>query len=119
LLLEVTMFLAERFPGIQNVHFSLTREIEMDGDGMMVAAARTELLRRIGATDVHARPKPDSSRPGNFVVQGVWSYTEHNLGALRAALTMQRALYREHQKGERPVPLLRRLKRWWARDGDS
>jgi hypothetical protein len=122
LLVEVTMFLAERFPNIQNVHFTLTREIKMYGDGTMVAAARIDLLRNIGATDVHARPKPDSSQPGNFVVQGVWSYTEHNLGALRAALAMQRALYREHlariPKEERPVALLRQVRRWWMRDDD-
>jgi hypothetical protein len=121
LLVEVTMFLAERFPGIQSVHFTLTRDIEMYGDGMMVAAARIELLRSIGATDVHARPKPDPSKPGNFVLQGVWLYTEDNLGALRAALATQRALYREHLRrvraDKRPVQLLRRLRQWWSSDG--
>ncbi|CAN7775766.1 hypothetical protein LJR175_007779 [Variovorax sp. LjRoot175] len=119
LLVEVTMFLAEHFPSIQNVHFALTREIEMDGDGMMIAAARIELLRSIGAAEAHARPQPDSGRPGNFVVEGVWSYTAHNLGALRSALSIQRELYGNHlaciPKAERPVPLLRRLKQWWVR----
>jgi hypothetical protein len=122
LLVEVTMFLAQRFPSIQTVCFTLTREIEMYGEGMMVAAARSDLLRSIGATDIHVRPKPDSSKPGNFVLQGVWLYTEDNLGALRAALTTQRALYCEHlgriRADKRPVQLLRRLKQWWwAHDG--
>jgi hypothetical protein len=120
LLVEVTMFLAERFPSIQNVHFMLTREIE-NGDGTMVAAARIELLRSIGAIDVHAVPKPDSSKPGNFVVHGVWSYAEHNLAALRLALAMQRELHHEHlapaPMEERPVPLLHHLKQWWRGDG--
>jgi hypothetical protein len=119
LLVEVTTFLAERFPSIQTVSFTLTREIEMYGEGMMVAAARSELLRSIGATDVHVRAQPDSNRPGNFVVQGVWSYTEHNLAALRSALATQRALYREHLSRVReegsPVRFLCRLKRWWRR----
>lgn len=117
------MLLTECFPSIQNVHFALAREIEMDGDGTMVAAARAELLRTIGATDVHARPQPDSRNPGNFVVEAVWSYTEHNLGALRSALAIQRELYRNHlarmPKVDREVPLLRRLKQWWVRGGDK
>ncbi|MBT2300003.1 hypothetical protein J7E70_05950 [Variovorax paradoxus] len=119
LLVEATMFLAERFSSIQNVHFMLAREVE-NGDGTMVAAARIELLRSIGATDVHAVPKPDSSKPGNFVVHGVWSYAEHNLVALRSALAMQRELYREHlarnPKEDRRVAPLRRLEQWWRRD---
>lgn len=57
LLAEGTMFLAERFPSIQYVHFTLTREIEMHGDGTMVAAARVELLRSIGATDALDRSR--------------------------------------------------------------
>lgn len=119
LLVEVTTFLAERFPSIQTVSFTLTREIEMYGEGMMVAAARSELLRSIGATDVHIRAQPDSNRPGNFVVRGIWSYTEHNLAALRSALATQRALYREHLSRVReegsPIRFLCRLKRWWRR----
>jgi hypothetical protein len=119
LLVEVTMFLAEHFPIIQNVHFRLNREIEMHGDGMMVASARVELLRSVGASDVHARPKPDSSNPGNFVVHGVWKYTERNLVALRIALDMQRELYRKRlasvPKQERPVSLLSRFRQLWAR----
>ncbi|MBT2326865.1 hypothetical protein J7E62_31655 [Variovorax paradoxus] len=123
LLVEVTMFMAEHLPTIQNVHFALTREIEIYGDGMMVASARVELLRSIGAADVHAQPKPDSSNPGNFVVQGVWAYTERNLAALRLALTMQRELYRKHlasaPKQERPVSLLSRFRQWLAGDDDA
>ncbi|MEO5735871.1 MAG: hypothetical protein ABIQ82_00240, partial [Variovorax sp.] len=88
------------------------------GDGMMVATARSELLRSIGATDVHVRPKPDSNRPGNFVIRGIWRYTENNLSALRAASATQRAHYREEcpdaRTGGYPLQLLRRLARWWA-----
>jgi hypothetical protein len=119
LLVELTWFLVERFPGIQAVHFSLTREIEMHGDGAMVAAARVELLRRIGAVQVSAHPKPDS-QPGNFVVQGVWPYTEHNVIALRAALLEQREIFREQPADHLPkrrwgAPGLSRVKQWWAR----
>src|SRR5688572_29762924 len=64
-----------------------------------------------------------SNKPSKFVVQGVWSYAEHNLGALREALAIQRKLYREHMarmpKAQRPIPLLDRLKQWWASDGDT
>lgn len=124
LLVEVTMFLVERFPTIQAVHYALTRELEKHGDGLMVAAARVEFLRSIGATDIEARPKPDSSSPGNFVVKGVWGYTEDNITSLRLALAMERQLYSKHlactAKGGRLAPLLNRLKDWWARsDGSS
>lgn len=123
LLVEVTMFLAERFPTIQNVHFALAREMEQHGDGLMVAAARVELLRSIGATNVQARPKPDSSSPGNFVVEGVWSYTEDNVAALRMTLARERELYRRNlacasSKGSL-ASLLNRLKQWWGRDEDT
>ena len=119
LLVELTLFLVERFPGIQAIHFSLTREIEMHGDGTMVAAARVELLRRIGAVQVSAHPKPDS-RPGNFVVLGVWPYTEDNVIALRSALHEERAIFREQtadhlQEGRWIGPGLWRMKQWRAR----
>jgi hypothetical protein len=120
LLVEVTLFLVERFRDIQSVHFDLRREIEVYGDGMMVAAARAELLRSIGATDVHALPQPDPSNPGNFVVRGVWVYTEDTLLALRLAVALQRDLYGENldraSKKKRGLPVLRRFKRWWPRD---
>ena len=116
------MFLVERFPSIQAVRFTLTREIEMHGDGRMVAAARSELLRSIGATDVHILPKPDPGNPGNFVVYGYWPYTEHNIRALHEALEAQRACYREQlarmaPAGKPAMRLLRRLKQWWAARG--
>jgi hypothetical protein len=122
LLLELTLFLAERFAGIQSVHFTLTREIELHGDGALVAAARVELLRRIGAVNVTAHPKPDPGRPGNFVVQGVWSYTEDNLFALRAALQEERDLFREQtedhsRQGRGSYPRLWRVRQWLARRG--
>ena len=120
LLIEVTLFLVERFRNIESVHFNLRREIEVYGDGMMVAAARAELLRSIGATDVHARPQPDPSSPGNFVVRGAWVYTEDSLLALRLAVALQRDLYGESlanvSKQKSGLPALRRFKRWWARD---
>ncbi|VTU42632.1 hypothetical protein H6P1_00611 (plasmid) [Variovorax sp. PBL-H6] len=122
LLAEVTMFLAERFPAIQAVHFALSRELEMHGDGLMVAAARVEFLRSIGATDIEARPRPDASRPGNFVVHGVWAYTEENISSLRMVLAMERELYRKHlayaAKQGGLAALLGRLKDRWARGDD-
>ncbi len=105
------------------MHFNLRRQIEVYGDGMMVAAARAELLRSIGATDVHARPQPDPSNPGNFVVGGAWVYTEDSLLALRLAVALQRDLYGESlasvSKKKGGLLALRSFKRWRARDGGA
>jgi hypothetical protein len=94
-LLEVTSFLAEQFTGVQSVSYSLSREIEMHGDGMQVASARSVLLHSIGAEAVTITPRPDSNTPGNFVVQGVWTYNERNLQALGQCLARERATYRQ------------------------
>jgi len=94
-LLEVTAFLAERFDGLQAVTYLLNREIELHGDGMKVALARSALLQAIGAEAVAISPSPDSETPGNFVVQGVWAYNERNLVALRHCLERERTIYRQ------------------------
>ncbi|MBB3179952.1 hypothetical protein [Variovorax sp. Sphag1AA] len=94
-LLEVTTYLAEQFQGLQAVSYLLSREIELHGDGMKVALARSALLQAIGADAVAISPRPDSETPGNFVVQGTWAYNERNLAALCHCLERERAIYRQ------------------------
>ncbi|MDM0078390.1 hypothetical protein QTH90_28565 [Variovorax sp. J2P1-59] len=94
-LLEVTAYLAEHFHGIQTVSYSLSREIEMHGDGMKVASARSALLQDIGAEGVTITPRPDHETPGNFVVEGVWAYNERNLASLGECLAREREIYRQ------------------------
>ncbi|MGJ7511681.1 hypothetical protein [Variovorax sp. GT1P44] len=100
-LLEVTTYLAEQFDGIQTISYSLTREIEMHGDGMKVASARSALLLDIGAEAVTIAPSPDLETPGNFIVQGIWAYNERNLAALHQCLEREREIYRQW---EAPAP---------------
>ncbi len=107
-LLEVTMFLATHFRGVQLVSFSLNREIEMHGDGMQVAAARSKLLHSIGAEGITISPRPDSSIPGNFVVEGEWAYNPANLAALEECLLRERQSYRGPQPDSPQMPALRR-----------
>lgn len=94
-LLEVTTFLAEQFPRLQAVSYLLSREIEMHGDGMNVAMARSVLLQALGAEAVTIAPHPHSTTPGDFLVQGVWTYSERNLAALSHCLERERAIYRQ------------------------
>lgn len=121
-LLEVTAFLVERFHGVQMVSYSLSRQIQIYGDGTTVAAARSQLLQDIGADGVTISPQPDSQTPGNFVVQGVWTYNERNLEALQRCLRRQRELYAEKEQDAGQAPsapglmgllgLPARLRRW-------
>jgi len=94
-LVEVTAYLAEQFDGVQTVSYSLSREIEMHGDGMKVASARSALLQDIGAEGVTITPRPDQHTPGNFVVEGVWAYNERNLASLARCLAREREIYRQ------------------------
>jgi hypothetical protein len=121
-LLEVTSFIAERFQGVQVVSYSLSREIELHGDGMQVATARSALLQSMGAERVTISPQPDSGPPGNFVVQGVWTYNAQNLAALRACLELERQNYRRLAANEDKLDaaptdgLGQRLRRWLGGD---
>jgi hypothetical protein len=120
-LLEVTAFLAEHFQGLQVVHYLLTRDIEIHGDGMTVATARAQLLDAIGAEAVTVSPRPDSEVPGNFVVWGVWAYNERNLAALGECLAREREVYRQWDAatvGSAPPPstLRTRLRQLLARN---
>lgn len=118
-LLEVTRYLAEQFQGLQAVSYLLSREIELHGDGMKVALARSALLQAIGAEAVAISPRPDSETPGNFVVQGVWAYNERNLAALCHCLERERAIYRQWdaavETGQSIVVLRDRLRQLLAR----
>ncbi|MDM0000079.1 hypothetical protein QTI24_15785 [Variovorax sp. J22P240] len=118
-LLEVTAYLAEQFHGVQTISYSLSREIEMHGDGMKVASARSALLQDIGAEGVTITPRPDHETPGNFVVEGVWAYNERNVAALGYCLTREREIYRQWEApASQPaaIPALRdRLRQLLAR----
>jgi hypothetical protein len=117
-LLEITTFLAEHFQGLQAVSYVLSREIEMYGDGMQVAGARSALLQAMGAESVTISPKPDSETPGNFVVRGTWAYNERNLAALGQCLDREREVYRQWDATNtvQPIPALRhRLRQLLAR----
>jgi hypothetical protein len=117
-LVEVTSFLAEQFEAVQSVSFSLSREIETYGDGTKVATARSVLLEEIGASGVTISPQPDSETPGNFVVQGMWTYNERNLAALQDRLRLEREIYCDLERHARQVTavlgLRGRLRRWWT-----
>lgn len=118
MLVEVMHFIAEHFSNIEAIRFTLTRQVEMHGDGFTVALARMALLERIGAADLHMRPRPDSGTPGNFVVQGVWEYTGPHLAALVAELARQRAAYFQggDAAGTGRLGLLgRKLRQAWRR----
>ena len=99
MLVEVVSFIAQHFPDIETIRFTLTRQVEMHGDGLKVAMARLAQLERIGAADLQMRPRPDSAIPGNFVVQGLWEYTGPNLAALAAELGRQRGAYFQDRNG--------------------
>ncbi|WP_431274193.1 hypothetical protein ACQ858_19350 [Variovorax ureilyticus] len=118
-LLEVTAFLAEQFQGLQAVSYLLSREIELHGDGMNVALARSALLEAIGAEAVAVSPRPDSGTPANFVVRGVWAYNERNIAALGHCLERERAIYRQWDAAvetDRSIGVLRdRLRQLLAR----
>jgi hypothetical protein len=117
-LLETTTFLAEHFQGLQAVSYVLSREIEMHGDGMQVAGARSALLQDMGAEAVTISPMPDSEIPGNFVVRGTWAYNERNLEALGRCLEREREVYRQWDctNTVQPIPALRnRLRQLLAR----
>ena len=118
MLVEVVSFIAQQFPDIETIRFTLTRQVEMHGDGLKVAMARLAQLERIGAADLHMRPRPDSAIPGNFVVQGVWEYTAPNLAALAAELDSQRSAYFDGRDGPGdgpPEPAGDWLRRAWRR----
>lgn len=121
MLVEVISFIAEHFSHVETIRFTLTRQVEMHGNGLQVALARLALLERIGASDLLMRPRPDSDTPGNFVVQGVWAYTGPNLAALAAELARQRATYFEARNAS-GLGRLQQAARWlrqaWRRKAD-
>lgn len=93
MLVEVMTLITEHFENVEAIRFTLTRQVEMHGDGPKVALARLALLERIGAANLQMTPRPDSAVPGNFVVQGVWEYNSPNLAALATELLEQRSIY--------------------------
>ena len=92
--LEICAFISEHFHQVQAISFAFTREVGILGGGIQQAAARVETMDRIGAINVQIRPKADAL-PGQFVVSGIWVYSESSMSALRVVLEEQRALYRE------------------------
>ncbi|MDN8614315.1 hypothetical protein [Variovorax ginsengisoli] len=92
--LEICAFVSEHFHQVQAISFAFTRDVSILGGGVQQAAARIETMDRIGAINVQIRPKADAL-PGQFVVTGVWAYSESSMAALRVVLEEQRALYRD------------------------
>lgn len=92
--LEICAFVSEQFHQVQAISFAFTRDVSILGGGVQQAAARMETMDRIGAINVQIRPKADTL-PGQFVVTGIWAYSESSMAALRVVLEEQRALYRE------------------------
>ncbi|MDM0018890.1 hypothetical protein [Variovorax saccharolyticus] len=91
--LEICAFISENFHQVQAISFAFTREVSVLGGGVQQAAARVETMDRIGAVNLQIRPKADAL-PGQFVVSGLWVYSESSMAALRVVLEEQRALYR-------------------------
>lgn len=91
--LEICAFISEHFHQVQAISFAFTREVSLLGGGVQQAASRVETMDRIGAINVQIRPKADAV-PGQFVVSGIWAYSESSMTALRVVLEEQRALYR-------------------------
>jgi hypothetical protein len=92
--LEICAFIAEHFHQVQAISFAFTRDVSILGGGIQQAAARMETMDRIGAINVQIRPKADAL-PGQFVVTGIWAYSESSMAALRVVLEEQRTLYRD------------------------
>lgn len=92
--LEICAFISEHFHQVQAISFAFSREVSVLGGGVQQAAARVETMDRIGAMNVQIRPLADAL-PGQFIVSGVWAYSESSIEALRVVLEEQRALYRE------------------------
>lgn len=98
--LEICAFIAEHFQQIQAISFVLSRQIDWMATGSELAASRSETMTRIGAVDVRITPKSDS-KPGHFVVSGVWVYSERTYAALMAVLEKERANYAGRPIGTR------------------
>lgn len=100
--LEICEFICDNFDQVQAISFSFTRGFSSYGEAVPQSSARAEIIERIGAVDIQITPKPNAL-PGNFVVSGVWTYSESNRIALRRVLDEQRQRYREHPLVAGPV----------------
>jgi hypothetical protein len=111
--LEICNFLAEGFHQVQTVSFVFTRRVDILGGGSRQAAARAEIMARIGAVDVTITP---SAMAGHFVVAGRWHYNRENRQALGVVLVEERLRYTRWKSKARPAPgLLKRLRSRLAR----
>jgi hypothetical protein len=96
-LAEVVNFIAECNPSIHTIGIELSRAIaDFDGREALLAEARSEILRSIGARDIMVSPKA-----AHFAVTGIWRYDSASVAALAAALEAQRNAYRA---GKRAMP---------------
>jgi len=94
-LFEIFAFIAEHFPQVQAISFSLSRPIKGIFGSAQQVASRVEVLQSSGIT--YLRVEPRSS--GEHVISGIWTYSDQNLAALRAALEEQREVFRERPIG--------------------
>jgi hypothetical protein len=102
-LAEVVSFIAERHPSVHTIGIELSRAIaDFDGREALLAEARAEILRSIGARDIMVSP-----RAAHFAVTGIWHYDSASVIALAAALDAQRAAYRA---GKHAAPALPRTR---------
>lgn len=121
---ELVAFIAEHFANVTLIRLVLSHNIEIYRDGMKLAAERSALLQRMGASHIVITPKPDPGRVGHFVVAAVWEYNQANLAALAATREAEHAAYREREaEAARPrwrkTSCLRRLFRHRPPGGEA
>lgn len=111
-MVEVTAFIAEQYPAILTISFSLNKLIQGQNDGMKLAATRAAMLHGIGADQIKIIPNYESTHAGHFVVDGVWKRSPQNLQALAATLQREREAYAADGDRSRLAALGDRVRRW-------
>ncbi|NDZ17112.1 hypothetical protein [Variovorax sp. WS11] len=97
--------------------FAFSRPVALLVGASQQAADRAEIMHRIGVENVQVAPRA-AANPAQFVVTGVWLYSERNLAALNEVLDELRALYRHRPIGSDPKGIaaaLERLASRWRR----
>lgn len=114
-MLEITAFVADRFPGVRTIGYMLNHRIDGLRDGLAVASVRAALLRSMGGDQIRITPNRGALDGGHFAVQGVWHRSPQALDALACTLTKAReADQREDASfGAAPLNRLRALIGRW------
>jgi hypothetical protein len=111
-LVEATAFIAEQYPAVLTISFSLNKLIQGQNDGMKLAGTRAALLHGMGADQIKIIPNYESAAAGHFVVDGVWQRSPQNLQALAASLHREREAYAAHNDRGRFAKLGDRVRGW-------